>query len=161
MAEVAWLRAEDVTKVYHDRPAVRNVRLCLEQGQVLCLLGPSGCGKTTLLRLIAGLERPDTGRIMVGDTDITDLPPHRRRFGMMFQEYALFPHKNVYENVAFGLEMQGLTATEIRFRVEEMLSLVNLREFGSRPGRRSIRGRTPAGGAGPEPGTAAAAVNAG
>ena len=87
-----------------DQPAVSDVSMSLDQGRILCLLGPSGCGKTTLLRLIAGLEQPDRGKVIFKGHDITHLAPHLRQFGFMFQEFALFPHKSVFENVAFGLE---------------------------------------------------------
>lgn len=85
--------------------AVRDVSLELARGEILCLLGPSGCGKTTLLRLVAGLERPDSGTIRFEGRDLAGVPPHKRGFGMMFQDFALFPHKNVRDNVAFGLRM--------------------------------------------------------
>jgi ABC-type Fe3+/spermidine/putrescine transport system ATPase subunit len=120
-----------VSKAY-DTPAVSDISLTLEEGQLLCLLGPSGCGKTTLLRLIAGLEQPDSGQIFLNGHDITQLPPHKRQFGMMFQEFALFPHKRVFENVAFGLQMQKQNRSRVMTRTEEMLSLVGLSEFSKR-----------------------------
>ena len=119
------LNVEKMTKFY-DRPAVNDVSFSLAEGDVLCLLGPSGCGKTTLLRLIAGLEAPDTGRVLINDRDITPVPPHRRNFGLMFQEFALFPHKSVFDNVAFGLEMQKRPAAQIRTQTEAMLERVGL-----------------------------------
>ena len=115
-----------------DRPALDHVSLSLESGSILCLLGPSGCGKTTLLRIIAGLEKADQGRILFDGADMADIPPHRRQFGMMFQEFALFPHKNVSENVAFGLEMRKLSSGEISRRTDEMLELVGLGGFATR-----------------------------
>jgi len=129
---MALLSLKDLSKRYGDQPAVRGIRLDLARGNILCLLGPSGCGKTTLLRLVAGLERPDQGRVMFDGNDVTDLPPHRRRFGLMFQEFALFPHKNVYDNVAFGLEMQKQPVPQIRRRTEEMLDLVGLSDMARR-----------------------------
>ena len=87
-------------------PAVRDVSLTVDDSEFMVLLGPSGCGKTTLLRMIAGLEYPDAGRIVIGDRDVTDLPPRKRGIAMVFQSYAVFPHLTVFENIAFGLRMQ-------------------------------------------------------
>ncbi|GBC62940.1 ABC transporter ATP-binding protein [Desulfonema ishimotonii] len=126
---MALLEISDIFKAFDGQAALRAVSLTLEQGHILCLLGPSGCGKTTLLRIIAGLERPDRGRVVFDGADMTAVPPHCRNFGMMFQEYALFPHKNVAGNVAFGLEMQNKTPPEIAARVREMLELVGLSGF--------------------------------
>jgi ABC-type Fe3+/spermidine/putrescine transport system ATPase subunit len=112
--------------------AVDDVSLTLEQGEILCLLGPSGCGKTTLLRIIAGLELPDSGRVRFDGRDMAGVSPHERGFGMMFQDFALFPHKSVRDNVAFGLRMRRLPAAEIDVRVAEMLAAVDLEGFGGR-----------------------------
>lgn len=121
------LEVSQISKSYDATVhAVRDVDLSLERGEILCLLGPSGSGKTTLLRLIAGLEQPDGGTIKFEDRDVTAMPPHERGFGMMFQDFALFPHRNVGENVGFGLRMQGLAAGDIARRVTEMLALVEL-----------------------------------
>lgn len=106
--------------------AVRDVSLELARGEILCLLGPSGCGKTTLLRLVAGLERPDSGSIRFEGRDLAGVPPHERGFGMMFQDFALFPHRNVRDNVAFGLRMQRAPVTQANDRVNRMLGLVDL-----------------------------------
>lgn len=124
------LQLRQISKSFAGTPAVRNISLALNQGQILCLLGPSGCGKTTLLRLIAGLEIPDTGTILLDGQDISSLPPHRRDFGLMFQDFALFPHKDVGQNVAFGLKMKGTGQTEKKVR--EMLELVGLAGFEKR-----------------------------
>jgi len=97
--------------------AVDDVTLDIEAGEFFALLGPSGCGKTTSLRMIAGFELPDTGRVHVGGRDITDLPVHRREMGMVFQSYALFPHRTVDENVAFGLRMRNVPKSDIERRV--------------------------------------------
>jgi ABC-type Fe3+/spermidine/putrescine transport system ATPase subunit len=105
------------------------VSFCVERGEIVCLLGPSGCGKTTLLRVIAGLEPPDSGRVIVDAEDVTTVPPHLRGFGFMFQEYALFPHKDVFGNVAFGLRMQGVNHNTVAKRVAEALALVGLAGF--------------------------------
>jgi ABC-type Fe3+/spermidine/putrescine transport system ATPase subunit len=112
--------------------AMTDVSLALKQGQILCLLGPSGCGKTTLLRLVAGLEKPDSGSVLLESRDITGMPPHKRQFGMMFQELALFPHKSVFENVAYGLRMLRQFPAQILERTEEMLALVGLSNMARR-----------------------------
>jgi len=124
------LQLRKLSKSFTNIPAVQNVSLTLNQGQILCLLGPSGCGKTTLLRLIAGLESPDTGTIHFDGQNLAGIAPHQRDFGLMFQEFALFPHKDVGENVAFGLQMKQ--ETEIEARVHEILGLVGLAGFEAR-----------------------------
>ncbi|MBM9518579.1 ABC transporter ATP-binding protein [Desulforhopalus vacuolatus] len=117
---------------YESQPVLHGVTLSLACGEILCLLGRSGSGKTTLLRAIAGLEEAASGIISCDGRDLRDTPPHRRGFGMMFQDYALFPHKNVAENIAFGLEMQGMKGNVAAARVKEMLELVNLAGYGER-----------------------------
>jgi ABC-type Fe3+/spermidine/putrescine transport system ATPase subunit len=114
------------------RAAVYDVSLDVAEGEILCLLGPSGCGKTTLLRLVAGLERPDSGRILLEGQDLADVPVHRRGFGLMFQDFALFPDKTVAQNVAFGLRMAGWTREAMQRRVAEMLALVGLGGYNER-----------------------------
>lgn len=111
---------------------MNGVSLTVDAGEIICLLGPSGCGKTTLLRMIAGLERPDAGAVFFAGQNITETPPHQRGFGMMFQDFALFPHKNVFQNVAFGLQMRGDPPEAIRRRVAEVLQLVDLHRFETR-----------------------------
>src|SRR5213079_3164882 len=106
--------------------AARDVRLDVGPGEFLTLLGPSGCGKTTSLRMIAGFELPDSGRVHVAGRDITDLPVHKRDMGMVFQSYALFPHRTVAENVAFGLRMRDVPRPEIARRVTAALAQVAL-----------------------------------
>jgi ABC-type Fe3+/spermidine/putrescine transport system ATPase subunit len=125
------LKLLNLSKRY-TQPAVRDVSLTLNRGSILCLLGPSGCGKTTLLRLVAGLEIPDSGSVFFDGVDVTEQPTHRRQFGMMFQELALFPHKSVFENIAFGLGLLKQTPSQIRQRTEEMLSLVGMSEMALR-----------------------------
>src|SRR5215217_4377516 len=111
------LEAIGLDKAFGPVVAVRNVSFALAPGQFLSLLGPSGCGKTTTLRMIAGFEQPTAGRIKLGERDITGLPARRRNIGMVFQSYALFPHMNAAQNVAFGLEMRNIARAERDRRV--------------------------------------------
>src|SRR3979490_3153535 len=120
------VRFENVSRRFGDVAAVDRLSLDIYRNEFFALLGPSGCGKTTLLRLLAGFERPDEGRIMLGGSDIVATPPHRRPVNMMFQSYALFPHLTVAGNIAFGLRQDRLPRAEIDARVAEMLKLVNL-----------------------------------
>jgi ABC-type Fe3+/spermidine/putrescine transport system ATPase subunit len=121
-----------VAKSFGNFRAVDRLDLAIRAGEFFSLLGPSGCGKTTTLRLIAGFENPDEGKILVGGDDITHVPVHRRNMGMIFQSYALFPHRTVAQNVGFGLRMRGLGKAELRERVAEALSLVSLSGLGER-----------------------------
>lgn len=115
-----------ISKRFGDVRAVDGVSLSIASGEFLTLLGPSGCGKTTLLRMIAGFERPDDGRVLLDGTDVTDHPPYRRNVNQVFQSYALFPHLNVWKNIAFGLKMKRLGKSEIHRRVTEVLEMVEL-----------------------------------
>src|SRR6202049_2448637 len=126
------LRIEDLSKSFGGSAAVDKLSLDIYQGEFFALLGPSGCGKTTLLRLIAGFERPDSGRILLDGIDLAAVPPYRRPVNMMFQHYALFPHLTVEANVAFGLKQEGLPRAEIAQRVADMLAMVKLDSFGRR-----------------------------
>jgi spermidine/putrescine ABC transporter ATP-binding subunit len=126
------LRLEDVSKSFGSVVALRPSSLAVEAGLLVSLLGPSGCGKTTTLRIIAGFESPDTGRVLIGGKDVGDLPPNRRRLGMVFQNYSLFPHMTVGENVAFGLTIAGMDRVEKRRRVKAILDLVRLPGFEDR-----------------------------
>ncbi|WP_441238392.1 ABC transporter ATP-binding protein [Bradyrhizobium sp. 930_D9_N1_4] len=120
------LRIEGVAKNFGTFRAVDGVSLDIKAGEFFALLGPSGCGKTTLLRMLAGFEAPDEGRILLGDKDIAQALPHERPINMMFQNYALFPHLSVRDNVAFGLKRAGMARGEIATRVAEMVALVKL-----------------------------------
>jgi putrescine transport system ATP-binding protein len=132
MAAVPLLAIERASKRFGSIVAVDDVSLEVAPGEFFALLGPSGCGKTTLMRLIAGFETPDSGRLSLDGRDLSDLPPHRRPVNMMFQSYALFPHLNVFENIAFGLRRKGLAREAVRMRVEELLDVVQLPAFGAR-----------------------------
>jgi ABC-type Fe3+/spermidine/putrescine transport system ATPase subunit len=127
------LTLQDVHKSYAGQPILSGISMDVTAGQVVVLLGPSGCGKTTLLRIIAGLEKIDSGRLLLNGLDLTEIPVHLRRFGLVFQEFALFPHKSVFENVAFGLRMSGWEKEQRVDRVDQMLTLVGLAGFGDRP----------------------------
>src|SRR6267143_455559 len=123
---MALLSLKNISKSYGATPAVADISLDVQRGEFFGLLGPSGCGKTTTLRMIAGLEKPDSGTVEIDGNDITDLPAERRGFGMVFQNYALFPHLNVFENVAFGLRARHRPKPEIKERVKSALELVQL-----------------------------------
>ena len=123
---MSGLRLEGIGKRFGSVTAVADVDLEFPPGKLVCLLGPSGCGKTTLLRLVAGLEEPTTGRISFGGRDLTHIPAHKREFGMVFQSLALFPHLSVGENVAYALRIRGAGKAERLQRAEELLELVRL-----------------------------------
>jgi ABC-type Fe3+/spermidine/putrescine transport system ATPase subunit len=127
------LQLHEVNKQFGTRPILQNVSLTIPAGEILSLLGPSGSGKTTLLRILAGLEQADSGSILLEGQELSDLPVHQRGFGYVFQEYALFPHKNVGGNVAFGLRMKQWEKARIEARVQEVLALVGLAGFAERP----------------------------
>ncbi|MBC9205551.1 ABC transporter ATP-binding protein [Roseomonas aerophila] len=137
------LRLEQLVRHYAGAaaPAVDRISLDLPRGALLALLGPSGCGKTTTLRMIAGLEKPESGRILVGGRDVTALPPHKRHMGVVFQSYALFPHMTSVGNVAFGLEMQGVARAERGPRALAALELVGLSGFAQRKPRQLSGGQ--------------------
>ena len=126
------LRVEALTKRFDGSAVVDHLSLDIYEGEFFALLGPSGCGKTTLLRLIAGFERPNAGRILLDGIDLASVPPYRRPVNMMFQSYALFPHLNVEANIGFGLKQEGLPRREIALRVADMLAAVKLQGFGGR-----------------------------
>jgi putative spermidine/putrescine transport system ATP-binding protein len=129
---MAGLRLDDIHKQFGSVVAVQNVNLDIPHGRFVCFLGPSGCGKTTLLRLIAGLEQPSRGRILLEEADLTGLPAHQRNFGMVFQSLALFPHLTVGENIAYSLRIRKKADGDCRRRVDELLELVRLPGFAGR-----------------------------
>src|ERR1700736_2604708 len=126
------LEIAGVSKRFGATAAVDDVSLNVEKGELFALLGPSGCGKTSLLRMIAGLEIPDRGRVLIDGVDVTALPPYARPVNMMFQSYALFPHMDVAANIAFGLRQEGMDRRHIAARVREMLALVQMSDYGKR-----------------------------
>jgi iron(III) transport system ATP-binding protein len=130
---MARVRFENVQKSFGATPAVRELTLEIREGEFFSILGPSGCGKTTTLRMVAGFEQPESGRIFFNDQDVTSLPPERRNTGMVFQNYALFPHLSVFENVAFGLQARKRAKNEIAERVTAALDMVEMRDFHDRP----------------------------
>ena len=125
-ADVARRPPRGLTKRFDDVVAVDDFSLEIERGRFFALLGPSGCGKTTTLRMIGGFEEPTSGRILLGDRDVSGLPSHKRDVNTVFQSYALFPHLTIFENVAFGLRRKGIKGDELRRRVGEALELVGL-----------------------------------
>jgi putative spermidine/putrescine transport system ATP-binding protein len=129
---VSGLHLDGVTKSFGDRVVVDDVHLQVADGELLCLLGPSGCGKTTTLRLVAGFGEPDAGRILIGGRDVTGLGPERRPTAMVFQNYALWPHMSVLENVTFGLRSRGVSRREAEARAREALEAVGLVEAAPR-----------------------------
>ncbi len=126
------LDVQNIVKSYDNAPLLRGVSFTVASGETVCLLGRSGSGKSTLLRIIAGLEDAEGGVVLWDGVDISGTPVHQRSFGLMFQDYALFPHRSVEQNVAFGLRMQNLEQGEIKNRTDEMLDLVHMKDFALR-----------------------------
>src|SRR5450631_4464491 len=120
------VRLQGVSKAYDRSVVVRELDLEVKQGEFLTLLGPSGCGKTTTLRMIAGFVEPSEGRVLIAGEDVTHLPPQKRTVGMVFQDYALFPHLTIEQNIAFGLVERGAKRDRIKSRVRELLALIQL-----------------------------------
>ena len=127
-----YVEVERVSKSFGDFTAVKDVSLKVYKGEIFCLLGASGCGKTTLLRMLGGFETPSSGRILIDGEDMTGVPPYERPVNMMFQSYALFPHMNVEQNVAFGLKQDRLPKAQIQERVATMLDLVKMGDYAQR-----------------------------
>ena len=123
---MSYLKIENVTKKYGVHTVLRNIGLEVKKGEFLCILGPSGCGKTTLLRVLAGLENIETGRVVINGRDVTAAPPAKRNFGIVFQSYALFPNLTVFQNIAYGLSRKKFTKDQIRTKVDEVIKTVNL-----------------------------------
>ena len=132
MSEQPILRVEAVEKRFGDVRAVDGVSLEIRRGEFFALLGPSGSGKTTLLRIVSGLEAPDRGRVEIAGTDVTALPPYLRRIGMVFQDFLLFPHRTVAENIAFPLKMQGRSAADRKEQLRWILEFIRMEELGDR-----------------------------
>jgi len=126
------LELRNIHKSFGENHALVGVSFRVEESEIVAVLGPSGCGKSTLLGIIAGLETPDQGDVLWDDVSLVNIPPHLREFGLMFQDFTLFPHRNVFDNVAFGLQMWRLPRTQINKRVEEVLDLVGLPGYGLR-----------------------------
>ncbi len=131
-ANEGYLVTEKLVKRFDEAVAVDEVSLSIGKGEIFALLGSSGCGKSTLLRMLAGFETPTKGRILLGGQDVAKMPPYERPVNMMFQSYALFPHMDIWENVAFGLKREGLPKDEIQKRTDEMLALVQLTPYAKR-----------------------------
>ena len=132
VTDEALLEIGPISKSFGSNPILREVALTVRKGEFMTLLGPSGCGKTTTLRIIAGFESPDSGRVKLNGVDVTDQPPYQRDVHTVFQHYALFPHLDVYGNLAFGLRLQKMSEAEIRRRVTETLAMVKLAGFEAR-----------------------------
>lgn len=126
------INLKDLKVTFDSEPVLKGLNLYIRDGEFVTLLGPSGCGKTTTLRIIAGFLDPDSGEVIFEDKNINGVPPHKRQVNTIFQRYALFPHLNVFENVAFGLRIKKLPEKEIKRTVEKMLNLVNLKGFNKR-----------------------------
>jgi putrescine transport system ATP-binding protein len=127
-----FLRTEQLVKRFDGVTAVDEVSLSIRRGEIFALLGSSGCGKSTLLRMLAGFEKPSSGAVLLDGVDIASFPPYERPINMMFQSYALFPHLNIWDNIAFGLKREGMPKAQLEARVQEMLKLVQLDDFAKR-----------------------------
>ncbi len=126
------VKFENISKNFDGVEVLRNISFEIREGEFFFLLGPSGCGKTTLLRIVAGFEKPSSGRILFNGKDVSDIPPEKRKVGMVFQNYAIWPHMTVFENVAYGLLLRKIEKSEVEKRVSEVLDLVQLRGYEKR-----------------------------
>ncbi|HPO59463.1 MAG TPA: ABC transporter ATP-binding protein, partial [Anaerolineaceae bacterium] len=126
------LEVRDIHKTYEGQPLLRGVSLKVDEGETVCLLGRSGSGKSTLLRIITGLEQPESGDVLWDGASLRGVPVHERNFGLMFQDFALFPHRSVFDNVAFGLRMKHASRAEVEERVMEVLRQVDMQDFARR-----------------------------
>jgi putrescine transport system ATP-binding protein len=131
-AAAPFLRIQNLVKDFDGVLAVNDVSVTINKGEIFALLGSSGCGKSTLLRMLAGFETPTSGKIQLNDLDISRIEPYKRPINMMFQSYALFPHMTVWDNIAFGLRRDGMNGADVSTRVESMLELVQLKNYGKR-----------------------------
>ncbi|NBO21645.1 MAG: ABC transporter ATP-binding protein, partial [Rhodobacteraceae bacterium] len=129
---MTFIQLNDLVKSYGATPVVQDFSLTMDKGEFVSLLGPSGCGKTTVLRMLAGFEQPNSGRVIIDGQDVTALRANQRHIGMVFQSYALFPNLTVAANVGFGLKVAGTPKADIAPRVDEMLALVGLAGYGAR-----------------------------
>jgi putative spermidine/putrescine transport system ATP-binding protein len=129
---MAFIELHGIVKSFGKNTVVKSLSLGVEKGEFVSLLGGSGCGKTTTLRMIAGFERPDGGRVLIDGRDVDGLPPNRRNLGMVFQNYALFPNMSVRRNIAYGLTVAGMKKAEAERRVDEMLELIHMEDYGQR-----------------------------
>ncbi|HCB02582.1 MAG TPA: hypothetical protein DEP19_09385, partial [Anaerolineae bacterium] len=126
------LELRHVSKSFNQKSILQNISFKIKKGETICLLGVSGSGKSTILKMIAGLEIPDGGQILFNNIDLTSTPPHLRDFGLVFQDFNLFPHLNVFDNIAFGLKMRKINDNQIQLRVAALLEQVNLSGFEKR-----------------------------
>ncbi len=126
------LSLKNITKSFDDVSVIKGISLDVKKGEFITILGPSGCGKTTTLRIIAGLERQDSGQVILQGNDVSSLAPEKRNVNTVFQNYALFPHMNVNKNIAYGLKLKGEKKDSIRAKVSDMLALVDLEGYGRR-----------------------------
>ena len=129
---MGFIELQGISKSFGHNLVVRDLSLSIGKGEFVSLLGGSGCGKTTTLRMIAGFETPSDGKILIDGSDMAEIPPSKRKLGMVFQNYALFPNMTVRKNIGFGLRITGISKKETNSRVESMLELIHMKEFGSR-----------------------------